>query len=73
MVIINFLERGKSGDNKNRIFRFNKLNENEREVFEKELKKRIAGSQTRKTGDITYETNHSGTGMQSTTGSDHTS
>ena len=45
----------------------------EREVFEKELKKRIAGSQTRKTGDITYETNHSGTGMQSTTGSDHTS
>jgi hypothetical protein len=35
MVIINFLKRGKSGDNKNRIFRFNKLNENEREVFEK--------------------------------------
>ena len=35
MVIINFLKRGKSGDNKYRIFRFNKLNENEREVFEK--------------------------------------
>ena len=35
MVKINFLKREKSGDNKNRIFQFNKLNENEREVFEK--------------------------------------
>ena len=35
MVIINFLKRGKYGDNKYRIFPFNILNENEREVFEK--------------------------------------
>ena len=40
--------------------------------FDLELDKRIAGSQITKTGDITYETDHNGTGER-LSGSDHTS
>ena len=43
-----------------------------RERFDRELDKRIAGSRITKTGDITYETSHSGTGER-LSGSDRTS
>ena len=42
------------------------------ERFDRELDKRIAGSRNTKTGDITYTTDHSGTGER-LSGSDHTS
>ena len=40
--------------------------------FDRELDQKIAGSRITKTGDITYETNHSGTGER-LSGSGHTS
>jgi predicted dehydrogenase len=43
-----------------------------KERFDGELDKRIAGSRNTKTGDITYETNHNGTGAR-LSGPDHTS
>ena len=43
-----------------------------KERFDRELDKRIAGSRNTKTGDITYETNHNGTGVR-LSGPDHTS
>ena len=43
-----------------------------RERFDRELEKRIAGSRNTKTDDITYATDHSGTGER-LSGSDHTS
>ena len=43
-----------------------------KERFDRELDKRIAGSRNTKTGDITYETNHNGTGAR-ISGPDHTS
>ena len=42
------------------------------EAFDRELDKKIAGSKIKKTGDITYETSHSGTGER-LSGSGHTS
>lgn len=41
--------------------------------FERMLEQKIAGSHTRKTGYITYDTDHTGTGQRETNGSDHTS
>ena len=41
-------------------------------LFDRELNKKIAGSRIRKTGNITYETSHSGTG-ECLSGSGHTS
>ena len=45
------------------------------EMFHDALQKKIAGSQIRKTGDTTYESDHTGTGArrQQISGSDHTS